>query len=250
MRRTRRRTRLAVSILAALLMLAGLASLAQANLRPKSAPVIKVSFVPAFQACNVPGNRQHGPPLAAPSCNPPVAASTAVTVGTQDVNGAVENAVGSLKLNVAPGVPGPPEDSNVMVAGSITDVRCLPGTTTCGQANTVDGADYTGGLQATANIRITDRWNAVSPGGGPDSATVIDLPFPFNFVCSNTVDVTVGGTCTTASTSFNAIVPGAIKDGKRMVIEHSQIVVHDGGPDGNISTAPNTPFMRQGVFIP
>jgi hypothetical protein len=41
-----------------------------------------------------------------------------------------------------------------------------------------------------------------------------------------------------------------VRDGKRAVVEIGQVIVQDGGPDGNTSTAPNTEFVRQGVFVP
>ena len=83
--------------------------------------------------CTAP-NRTHGPPLAFPSCNPPVQSSTAVTVGTPDANGAAANSEGNVKLEVFVGVPGPPDDSDVIITSSITDVRCKAGTTACGSS--------------------------------------------------------------------------------------------------------------------
>ncbi|HZO60069.1 MAG TPA: hypothetical protein VFB51_10290, partial [Solirubrobacterales bacterium] len=136
-----------------------------------------------------------------------------------------------------------------LITSQITDVRCQAGTATCGNANAADGADYTGGLQGSATIRISDHWNAVAAGGGPDPATVVDIPFPVNTTCANTASNTIGGLCT-ANTTANATVPGAVKDTKRAVIEVGQIVINDGGPDGNPATAPNTTFARQGIFIP
>lgn len=218
------------------------------HVRPKSAGGFKVSLVPAFNACAAP-NRQHGPPLAFPSCNPPVHSSNSITVGEPSVNGAGANSEGFVKLLVDAGIPGPPEDSDVLITASIADVRCQAGTATCGNANAADGADYTGGLQGSATIRISDHWNAIAAGGGPDPATVVDIPFPVNTTCANTASNTIGGLCT-ANTTANATVPGAVKDTKRAVVEIGQIVINDGGPDGNTATAPNTTFARQGIFIP
>ena len=62
--------------------------------RPKGATPLRVSLVPAFNACTAP-NRTHGPPLAFPSCNPPVQSSSAVTIGSPDFNGAAANSEGS-----------------------------------------------------------------------------------------------------------------------------------------------------------
>jgi hypothetical protein len=216
--------------------------------RPKGATPFKVPFVLAFQQCNSP-NRNHGPPLAFPSCNPPVEQSTAVTVGTPETNGAAANSEGSMRLDVQVGAPGAPDDSDVMIVASITDVRCKVGTSTCDTANANDGPDYTGGLQSTLISRITDRFNAVSAGGGSDAATVVDIPYPTNFACTATASTALGAACT-ANTSMNAIVPGSIKDGKRQIWEFQQATLSDGGPDGVTGTAPNTLFAVQGVFVP
>jgi hypothetical protein len=154
-----------------------------------------------------------------------------------------------VKIKVLPGTVGPPEDTDVELTGSVTDVRCRAGTTTCGSANAQDGADYTGQLQATATIRITDHDNG-SPGpGGTDPATVVDLPFPVPVTCAATAGTNIGGTCST-NTTANAVVPGSVKDTKRGVVEIGQLVVNDGGPDGNTATAPNTPCssVRESSF--
>ena len=47
-----------------------------------------------------------------------------------------------------------------------------------------------------------------------------------------------------------AIVPGAVKEGKRAVWQVGQVQVYDGGADGAVTTSPNTLFARQGVFVP
>jgi hypothetical protein len=219
-----------------------------AHPRPRAASPIVASMVPAYNQCGAP-NRTHGPPLAFPSCNPPVQSSTAITVGEPTANGAPANSVGSVRLGVIVGVPGPPDDSDVSIKANITDVRCKAGTTACGAANAADGADYTGEVQGNALIRITDHFNAVAPGGGTDPATVIDVPFPVNATCTGTAATTIGGTCAVTTTA-NAVVPAAVKDGKRAIVEVQQIQILDGGPDGTMGTAPNTLFEVQGIFIP
>jgi hypothetical protein len=244
----RKRMVLPALAVAALVMMV-VASMASAtHPRPKGATPLRVSLVPAYNACGTP-NRTHGPPLAFPSCNPPVQSSTAVTVGSPDANGAPASGEGNVKLDVQVGVPGPPDDSDVLITSSITDVRCKGGNTACGSANAADGADYTGGLQGNAQIRITDHWNAVAAGGGPDAATVIDIPFPVGASCVSTASTAIGSTCT-ANTSANATVLGSVKDGKRAIVEVGQISITDGGPDGLVGTTPNTLFGVQGIFIP
>jgi hypothetical protein len=162
-------------------------------------------------------------------------------------NAAPDNSVGSIRLATQQGIPGPPEDSDIVV--TVSDVRCIGSTTACGNANVTDGADYTGQLEGNATERTTDRWNAVTAGGGNDGATVVDIPFPMPFVCVNTADNDIGGMCS-ANTTMNSIVPGAVRDGKRAVWALGQTVVNDGGPDGQMNTVPNTNFLKQGVFVP
>jgi hypothetical protein len=244
----RKRMVLPALAVAALVMMV-VASMASAtHPRPKGATPLRVSLVPAYNACTAP-NRTHGPPLAFPSCNPPVQTSTAVTVGTPDANGAAANMTGFVKLDVKVGVVGPPDDSDVNITANISDVRCKAGTTACGNANAADGADYTGQMQGNATIRITDHYNAVAPGGGTDAATVVDIPFPVPATCANTASTSEGGLCT-ANTSANATVPGAVLDAKRANIEVGQITITDGGPDGQNGTTPNTVAFVQGIFIP
>jgi len=147
------------------------------------------------------------------------------------------------------GVPGPPDDSDVQLTSTNTDIRCKAGVASCGPANAADGADYTGEVQADAQIRITDHFNAVAPGGGTDAATVVDIPFPVTTSCVSTASTSIGSSCPFTTTA-NAIVPGAVKDGKRGIVEIGQIQVFDGGPDGQAATTPNTLFQVQGIFIP
>ena len=217
--------------------------------RPQGATPLRVPLVPAFNQCGA-GNRTHGPPLAFPSCNPPVPASNFVTVGTPDANGAPAKSQGFFKVAVRTN-PGPPETSQIVIASRITDVRCKAGSA-CGNANTAGGADYTGEVEAKATIRITDHYNATSAGGGSDPATLVDIPFPVTFPCAGTSDPSVGSTCDVAFAPQP--LPGIPNqtwfNGKRVVVEMTQWEVSDGGSDGTVATTPNTVFMRQGIFIP
>jgi hypothetical protein len=243
------RTLVPVALAASALLTMVVAEMASAtHPRPKGASPLYAPFVPAYQACGAP-NRQHGPPLVFPSCNPPVQTSNSVTVGSPDANGAPANGIGFVRLIVKVGMPGLPEDSDVFIISDATDIRCKAGTAACGNANTVDGPDYNGQMEGNAQIQITDHWNAVAPGGGPDAATVVPIPFPVEAQCVSTADAGIGGRCS-INTSANAVVPGSVKDGKRGIVEIGQIQVTDGGPDGIVATAPNTLFAVQGIFIP
>jgi hypothetical protein len=212
------------------------------HVRPKGASPLRASLVPSYKACSAP-NRTHGAPLAFPSCNPPVQSSTYLTLGTPDANGAGANSVGSILLRVKATSP-----EDVLINSTITDVRCLPagGASVCGTANAADGPDYSGEVQGNATIRISDHYNG--PGLN-EAATVVDIPFPVNGTCATTLSTTVGGTCTTATTA-NTVVPGSVKDTQRAVVEIGQLQVFDGGADGLVSTADNTLFEVQGIFIP
>ena len=217
--------------------------------RPKGATPIRLSLVPAYAQCTAP-NRTHGPPLAFPSCNPPAQASSFLTVGTPDANGAPANSEGFVKIEVIVGTPGPPDDSDFAITFNLSDVRCKAGVSTCGNSNAVDGADYTGQLQANATIRMTDHYNAATPGGGTDTATVVDIPFPINNECASTADTSIGGLCQISTSAVALGLPSSSLEGKRVNIELAQMRISDGGPDGQVSTANNTPFAVQGLFIP
>jgi hypothetical protein len=174
---------------------------------------------------------------------PPVQASNFLTIGSPDANGAGANAVGFVLLKVD---SVPPED--VLIQSNGTDIRCLPATAAavCTSANAGDGPDYSGQLQGNATIRISDHYNG--PGLN-EAATVTDIPFPVNGNCVNTTSTTVGGTCS-VNTTANAVVPGSVKDNQRGVVEIGQLIINDGGADGQVATADNTLFTVQGIFIP
>ena len=109
-------------------------------------------------------------------------------------------------------------------------------------------SDYTGEVEVSADMRITDRNNATVPGGGTEAATVTDSTLAFTAPCVATAG-TPGATCA-LSTSANAISPGLVLDTKRMLIQLSQMQVHDGGADGLVATEPNAVFAVQGIFVP
>ncbi len=201
--------------------------------RPKGATPAHVSLVPAYQQCTSP-DRTHGPPLDSPSCNPPAQESGHLTIGTPDANGRVANAIGSARFAVRPGNPATSDDeADVALTFTLTDVRDM-----------ADLGDYTGELEASAAVRITDRDNGSGPG------TVEDFSYAFTVPCGATSDGTVGSTCATTTTA-DALVPGAIKEGMRSIWQIGQVEVFDGGADGLASTrAGNTPFARQGIFVP
>ena len=204
--------------------------------RPKGARPTRVALVMAYAPCtDVRDNRQHGPPLAYPSCNPPYQDVTDLIVGSPDVNGHPAQAIGYVQLDPIAGDPSMPADeADVRLELNQTDVRRrAPGQ-----------PDFYGSLLAEVPLRVTDRWN----GGGADgSATVIDFELKFAVPCSATPDTTVGGTCA-VDTTADALAPGLVPEGKRSIWELGQVeVFHDPYPDSRVD---DRLFLTQGVFIP
>jgi hypothetical protein len=207
-----------------------------AYVRPKGASPFRASLTPAYEQCTTP-NRQHGDPLSAGSCNPPRQASAQLTVGTPDANGNGANSQGTVRYAVVVGNPDTgANEADVRVDAALTDVR-----------NQSTLADYGGELLVEQVVQITDRFNGAAQN---ETGTVQANPYRFTMPCAETTSTTVGGSCLLSST-FNAILPGSIVEGGRSIWELSQVEVFDGGPDGLASTATgNTPFARQGIFVP
>jgi hypothetical protein len=227
-----------------------------ANLGAKK---LTFTVVPAFKQCATP-NTTHGTPLGAPSCSPPVAVSTNLTTGELVTNQFKGTSSFLIEVVCLPsgtppcaGQAGDQED--VKLVASATDIRCKAGisdATKCPNENGTPAGkrdnDYTGQVQGTAQIRITDTFN-----GGPGfttHATVTDLPFPVTGTCAGTPgDATRGSTCS-VNTTADAVVPNVVKEQKKAVVEIGQIHVNDGGADGVVATAPNLLFAVQGIYIP
>jgi hypothetical protein len=223
-------------------------SVQASHVRPKGATPFRMPLVPAYSQCTSP-NETHGPPLAFPSCSAPAQTSAQATVGTPDAYGGTPNFSGYFRLAQFGGVPGPPDDQEVSVELSVTDVRCAPGSPRCGSPNASGPADYAGEVRIVWTIRQSDHFNAVAPGGGADPATVQDYPFEVTVLCNETSSTSAGSACSVA-TLMNAIVPGVTKE-KRDVHGIMDIRIDDGGADGDgDTTADNTVFLRPGVFIP
>jgi glucose/arabinose dehydrogenase len=205
------------------------------HLRPAGATPVKVSLVPGFVRCTAP-NRKHGSPLAHDSCSPVQETSGYLTIGTPDVNSAPSSSTGSMSFGAVAGNAGTSADeADVKVKVRITDVR-----------KKTDLTDYTGQLQASFDMRITDNMNGPSLS---DSATVSDNPLRYTVPCVATAAANIGSTCSITTTA-DAVVAGTVREGRRSVWQLGPARVFDGGSDGVASTSPNLPFMRQGIFVP
>jgi hypothetical protein len=196
--------------------------------RPKGTGPIHASLVPAYQSCSAP-DRTHGPPLAFGSCAAPRSSSELLTVGTADANGRAANSTSYVRYDVIVGNPATAGDeADVHLEVGIADVR-----------NAGSLTDYVGDLTVATPLRITDKLNTPHPGG-PGAGTVSDTSLGFNVTCAATADTTVGSTCA-LSTTYDALVPGAVTEGRRSIWELGQVEVRDSG---------GAPFMRQGIFVP
>jgi len=204
--------------------------------RPKGATPMHASLVLAYRACSS-ANREHGPPLAFPSCGPPVQESNHLTIGTPDANGQAANSVGSARADVIVGNPGTlADEADVSLAFSMTDVR---------RQGTL--ADYPGELLASVGRRITDRYNGDSQ---TEAATVADVPLEVTVPCAATADPAIGASCS-VNTTLDALLPGTIREGSRANWQFDRVEVFDGGSDDDADTAAdNTKFATQGVFVP
>ncbi len=210
--------------------------------RPGGATPLRVPLVPAFRVCN-PGmaNSQHVGPLAEPSCEPPVQASTLLTTSTTG------RGSGVARFDVLAGNPATSVDeADVKVFTSASDVRSVSGP-----------MDYTGNLILTTTVyRLTDRANGPS---GTASGTASDLELAFPLGCSATPDPNVGSTCSLSST-YDSLLPGLAPEGKRSVARLTAAKLKDAGADGDVGapavcppqcgTGDERTYLEQGVFLP
>lgn len=196
--------------------------------RPKGATPVRVALVPAFTPCTAP-NREHGPPLAFASCAPPAPESSALTVGN-----APSSMTGFVRYGTIAGDPSTLDDeADLSLRVEIADVRV---------SGTLD--DYSGQVAAQAVTRMTDR-----TGSAGDPATATDVRFALTTSCAPTAATTVGATCS-LTTTLDTLIPGAVVEKQRTVLQLGQVRVVDGGPDGDTATEPNGVFLTQGLFVP
>jgi phosphatidylinositol-3-phosphatase len=195
-----------------------------------------VALVPAYRRCTAP-NSTHGAPLEYPSCNPPSQTSGYLTVGTPEVNGQRANSVSYVRLYAVPDNPSTPVGgADVGITTALTDVRLSS-----------DLSDYTGEVQTVLSVRLTALGTA---SGGDEPQTVEDFPFLVTVPCLATAETATGATCSLQTTA-NSIIPGAVTGANGSLWQLDKAQVYDGGADGlGSTTADNTLFETQGVFVP
>jgi hypothetical protein len=197
-------------------------------IRPAGATPVRVSLVPTFAPCTQP-NREHGTPLAADSCAPPVATGRYVTFG--------ENFRGHVRLRVVPRTQ-PGTGYDVAVSASLTDVR-----------NVHDSADALVPLDLTITPQITDRRHGGLRllTGTTAKPSYVSNPLHVRVPCTGTSEPSVGSNCS-VQTTFSAL---SGLSGGRAVVVLDEITVYDGGDDANVETREdNVPLAAQGIFVP
>ncbi len=208
--------------------------------RPGSGSPVWVSLVPAYDECSTP-NSQHVPPLAVPSCRPPLQTSHQLTTSTTGKQSAF------ARFTVMPGNSGTEADeADIGIEVWSSDVR-----------NKGDGSDYTGSVILRTLLRITDRAN--DPADAP--ATSQDAPFSVPIGCTATpANAGLGSRCSISTTS-DTLLPGFAQEDKRAVISALSVSLLDAGADASITpTAGSCPpscgtgdediYLEQGLFTP
>jgi hypothetical protein len=113
-------------------------------------------------------------------------------------------------------------------------------------------------FQASDHNNARNTAAACNTQGSPPpncQATTQGEPFPVPVICTPTADPTVGSSCGN-NTTANSLVPGAVVNGKRGVIEIGQVQIYDSGNNGlrNYGTGGGTGddriAVRQGITIP
>jgi Tol biopolymer transport system component len=231
--------------------------------RPRGATPINFRLVPAFNACTT-GNGRHGAPFSVPSCSPPTQSSGFLTFNAPDrpaPYNTAANGTGLVTMKVfCTNAEAPPctaqagDQQDVRITTAITDVRCLAGRT--GGGCPTAGGNYNGKLLFWDDMRITDRFN------GPSLTEPATLggsyPLYFGAQCA-------AGLCNLTTTA-DAVIPSLVREQKRAIWQLGQMLVYDGGPDGDLqprdlpvpgncppACVPNdgeTLFLQQGFFAP
>jgi uncharacterized repeat protein (TIGR01451 family) len=205
--------------------------------RPGSGTPLRAPLVVSYEQCTAP-NTQHVAPLALEACDPPRQSSPVLTMSNTG------NGVGLIKFRAKAGDPTTPEDeSDILINGGFTRVRCIAPTTPGCPAQ--PDRDFTGFLLMRASLRLTTYDNGPS---AVEPATVEDLVLPMKLLG-------YVGTSTTAK----AIMPGIVREEKRNVISLVSLDVLDPGQNGTGFGADCPPtcgdgdestFATAGVFLP
>ena len=197
-------------------------------------PVQRPARAGDTDACTAP-NRTHGPPLAFGSCNPPQPGSTHLTIGVGDGSPAFRARIGFVRMDVVVGVPGPPDDSDVDIRFSLTNVM-----------RASDLSEYTGELRAELTVRRTDRDGRARPRLDVDG-----LPVRLHGALHAHAGLEPRRIDLRTPHERQRDRPRRDQGQHRAIWALDKLRVYDGGPDEDADTeADNSLFMTQGVFVP
>ena len=170
-----------------------------------------------------------------PSCNPPAQESDWLTVGTPDANGAAANSTGSVTLKTQVGRSRPARDDANVAARLLDDRRAQQE-----RPDRLHGPAT--GAAAPAGHRQEQRASVTEPATG-------DTTFTFTIPCAGTGDTASDRRARPPPLPMPSCPARCWRAGVRCG-QLGKIQVFDGGSDGVASTAPNTLFADQGVFVP
>jgi hypothetical protein len=147
--------------------------------------------------------------------------------------------VGSVQVTAISGSLASGDQADLGIGVSATDIR-----------NRATGGDYdlSPGAEVTLSplIRLTDTHNG-STAALP--ATTIDFAYPIAVDCAATANPAVGATCS-ASTSFDSVTPGAVKEFHATVLAVSRQWLYDSGTDGVRGNGDDRQFAQSGIYVP
>ena len=193
-------------------------------------------------------NRVHAPPLSHTSCNPPVQTSCSLTVGTPDANGAAANSNGCVRLRSARSPGAPASDVRITAVDQRRPLqggrRALHGRQHRRAATTTPGR-----CRSASRTRSPTRTTTRRPAG-PRRRPRRRRP---------------------STSRCRVRLPPDTSDRRRLLARHDcqhaacrarsragMRAIWDAEPDAgvrrrlgrSVSTAPNTLFAIQGIFVP
>ena len=212
--------------------------------RPGSGTPVRVPLAPGFATCASP-NSLHVAPLALAACTPPVPESQTLTTSP------LGRGFGFVRLRGILGDPSTPADeADMAIDMEATDVLCAAASAACpGGA----GSDFSGNVVLQLQVRITDKRSSRFERVPATSQTIIGFPV----TCDTTVNMSIGGSCSLATTA-DTVAPNFAREDRRTILDLLRIRVIDPGPDGALgSTCPlfcgsgdEGVYLRESLFTP
>ena len=190
---------------------------------------------PRINECTSP-NRTHGPPLAFPSCNPPVQTSSFLTVGTPDANGAPANS--GVRQVCRAHTPGPPPETRSCSRRASPTSAARPARPPAATRTRRAGPTTRASCRRTRRSGSPITTTRPARAAAPTPRRWWTSRFPCRMPCVSTADPSIGRPLRPrVRTATPVAVPSAWFNGKRVVVGMTQFEVFDGGADGVVGTA-------------